>query len=191
MCADWVGGPSTYRFCASPFLKEFCMARLRIVLRLGSLFDYGARGLNVITLLSLVEFSKGDANQKFPFLLFAFRRRGRGRSRAKNARKFWVCRARPRARRGAFSAIGAYLVGTQYSARGACASDRILFEIRPNFAVQSPQNNEEYFPLQEGLHIKEKGRDCSRPECLALELIKQQSSKLFNRIEHLFMLSDY
>lgn len=54
-----------------------------------------------------------------------------------------------------------------------------------------PQNNEEYFPLQEGLHIKEKGRDCSRPECLALELIKQQSSKLFNRIEHLFMLSDY
>jgi hypothetical protein len=36
-------------------------------LRLGSPFDYGARGFNVNTLLPLVEFSKGDANQKFPF----------------------------------------------------------------------------------------------------------------------------
>ena len=26
----WEGGPRAYRFCASPFLKEFCMARLRL-----------------------------------------------------------------------------------------------------------------------------------------------------------------
>jgi hypothetical protein len=38
------------------------------------------------------------------------------------------------------SAIGAYLVGTQYSARGACASDQMRLEIRSNFAVQSPPN---------------------------------------------------
>ena len=28
----WVGGANTYRFCASPFLKEFCMARLHLYL---------------------------------------------------------------------------------------------------------------------------------------------------------------
>jgi hypothetical protein len=27
LCAHWVGGASTYRFCISPFLKKFCMAR--------------------------------------------------------------------------------------------------------------------------------------------------------------------
>ena len=30
VCAR-VGGANTYRFCASPFLREFCMARLRFV----------------------------------------------------------------------------------------------------------------------------------------------------------------
>ena len=35
VCARMGGfGASTYRFCASPFLKEFCVARLRCVLHL-------------------------------------------------------------------------------------------------------------------------------------------------------------
>ena len=31
LCAHRAGGASTYKFCASPFLKEFCMARLRFL----------------------------------------------------------------------------------------------------------------------------------------------------------------
>ena len=37
-----------------------------------------------------------------------------------------------------FSAIEAYFVGTQCSARGACESDRMLFEMGSDFLVQSP-----------------------------------------------------
>ena len=115
MCADWVGGPSTYQICLR--LSADCIA-----LRLGSPFDYGARGFNVNTLLPLVEFSKGDANQKFPFHSFsASRRRGGGRRREKNARKFLGLPARVRERgRGASSAIGAYLAGSSHHALGAC-----------------------------------------------------------------------
>ena len=42
------GGANTYRFCASPFLKEFCMARLHLYLHLNPanfLFQKEARPL--------------------------------------------------------------------------------------------------------------------------------------------------
>ena len=64
--------------------------RIRFVLRLGCRFDYGARDFNMIILLSLVEFSKRQRKPK-NFLSISFsasRRRGGGRRRAKNARKF-------------------------------------------------------------------------------------------------------
>ena len=64
----------------------------RIVLRLGSPFDYGARGFNVNTLFPLVEFSEGDANQKFPFLFFPLRGGGVGGGGARKMQgNFWVC----------------------------------------------------------------------------------------------------
>ena len=92
MCADWAGGPSTYRICLRPSAD-------RCVLRLGSPFDYGARGFNVNTLLPLVEFSKGDANQKFPFLIFRFAAEGWGEeAREKCKEIFGFARASPRAR---------------------------------------------------------------------------------------------
>jgi hypothetical protein len=98
------------------------MARLRIVLRLGSLFDYGARGFNVNTLLPLVEFSKGDANQKFSFLHFPLRGGGVGGGGAKKMQgNFWVCpRESASAVEALSSAIGAYASGSSHHARGAC-----------------------------------------------------------------------
>ena len=70
----------------------------RIVLRLGSPFDYGARGFNVITLLPLVEFSKGDANQKLPFLFSPFGGGVGGGAVQRNGRKFLGLPARVRER---------------------------------------------------------------------------------------------
>src|SRR3989338_713312 len=72
----------------------------RIGLGLGSPFDYGARGFNVNTLLPLVEFSKGDANQKFPFhFFFRFAAEGWGEeAREKCKEIFGFARASPRAR---------------------------------------------------------------------------------------------
>jgi len=70
------------------------MARLRLVLRLGSPFDYGARGFNVNTLLPLVEFSKGDANPKISFPSFRLSAEGSGEEPNKKMQgNFWVCRA--------------------------------------------------------------------------------------------------
>src|SRR3989338_5776363 len=79
----------------------------RIVLRLGSPQGYGANGLRQ---LPFVEFPCGNANPKTSFPLFAFRRRGRGRSRAKKWKEvFWVCpRESASAAETHFSAIGAY-----------------------------------------------------------------------------------
>ena len=75
------GGASTYQICLRPSAD-------RIVLRLGSPFDYGARGFNVNTLLPLVEFSKGDANQKLPFLFSPFGGGVGGGAVQRNGRKF-------------------------------------------------------------------------------------------------------
>jgi hypothetical protein len=90
----------------------------RCVLRLGSSFDYGARGFNVNTLLPLVEFSKGDANQKFPFLFSPFGGGVGGGAEQRNARKFLGLPARVRERgRGA---IGAYASVPSWHVLGAC-----------------------------------------------------------------------
>jgi hypothetical protein len=70
----------------------------RIVLRPRSPFDYGARGFNVITLLPLVEFSKGDANQKLPFLFSPFGGGVGGGAGQRNGRKFLGLPARVRER---------------------------------------------------------------------------------------------
>lgn len=90
MCAR-AGGANTYQICLR-------LGADRIVLRLGSPFDYGAGGFNVNTLLPLVEFSKGDATQTFPFLCFSPFGGGSGGSRKKLKGNVWVVRASPRAR---------------------------------------------------------------------------------------------
>ena len=85
------GGSSTYRFaCALVQTALYCAS--------GRRFDYGARGFNVITLLPLVEFSNGDANQKLPFLFSPFGGGVGGGAVQRNGRKFLGLPARVRER---------------------------------------------------------------------------------------------
>ena len=110
MCAR-EGGANTYRICALPFLKEFCMARLHFdelslsavevtEFRVTTKRGYGSASVavraekraikndKIMMLFSETETAK--QNQKFPFHSFsASRRRGGGRRREKNARKFF------------------------------------------------------------------------------------------------------
>ena len=119
---------------AQAHIKYDCaLAQTAVYCASGRRFDYGARGFNVNALLPLVEFSNDDANQKFPFLFFAFRRRGGGRSRAKKMQgNFWVCP------RESASVSEAHWFASQrnWSVRGSFKSPRAP-RVRSGFAQRS------------------------------------------------------
>jgi len=80
-------------------IKSVCaLAQTALHCASGRRFDYGARGFNVITLLPLVEFSNGDANQKLPFLFSPFGGVVGGGAVQRNGRKFLGLPARVRER---------------------------------------------------------------------------------------------
>src|SRR3989338_5475686 len=63
VCAR-VGGANTYRFCASPFLKEFCMARLHFVLHLNPATSFFLKGSPPPPLCPLIFFLKPPPQKK-------------------------------------------------------------------------------------------------------------------------------
>ena len=119
LCADWVGRPSRYNSaCALAQTALHCAS--------GRRKDTEQMGFIVITLLPLVKFPCGDANQKFPFLHFPLRGGGVGGGDAgKMQGNFWICP------RESASAVEAQVLFVKIL--------RILSEIHSNFVQYTPQ----------------------------------------------------